>query len=343
MRIGARWVVGFAFATCLSAERAAAATFTLLNQPPGSNVTAADINDSGVVVGWTSATSSQQDTGFIYQNGVLTPFSVPGALATQAQAVSNSGEIVGSFVTVGDGRQFSHGFILKGSTFLSFDAPSGFTDIDVEGANNNGDIVGLYGNGGTEQPFHGFILSEKTGAFTSLDHGGSGTTISDINDLGEAVGFNGVVGFTYKDGVFTDLAVPGRFPFSINDAGEIVGVDFLRNGTGFILNPDGSIAAEGVVYPGSRSTLLEGINNHGQIVGMFGLPPTDPNFDAHQHSFMLDLNAGGVPAAAVPEPSSWALMLLGFAGLGAAIRRRRRRAPSALRRPDFGLAGNMQH
>jgi PEP-CTERM motif-containing protein len=52
----------------------------------------------------------------------------------------------------------------------------------------------------------------------------------------------------------------------------------------------------------------------------------------HADSFTLDV--GGVIPPTVPEPSTWAMMLLGFAGLGyAAVRRRvksvdRRRAPS---------------
>ena len=44
---------------------------------------------------------------------------------------------------------------------------------------------------------------------------------------------------------------------------------------------------------------------------------------------MLGLNTPGLPAyvsvsAAVPEPTSWALMLVGFGGLGAVLRRQRR-------------------
>ena len=35
------------------------------------------------------------------------------------------------------------------------------------------------------------------------------------------------------------------------------------------------------------------------------------------------------PATAVPEPSTWAMMLLGFAGIGLAMRRRRKRAALA--------------
>jgi hypothetical protein len=32
----------------------------------------------------------------------------------------------------------------------------------------------------------------------------------------------------------------------------------------------------------------------------------------------------------VPEPATWAMMILGFAGIGAALRRRNRTAPAAV-------------
>ena len=43
-----------------------------------------------------------------------------------------------------------------------------------------------------------------------------------------------------------------------------------------------------------------------------------------------DLDAGVLdPAAGVPEPATWAMMLLGFAGLGFALRRSRRKVAIA--------------
>jgi hypothetical protein len=39
--------------------------------------------------------------------------------------------------------------------------------------------------------------------------------------------------------------------------------------------------------------------------------------------------SGSITASAVPEPSTWAMMLLGFAGLGFAFRQSRRKAAVA--------------
>jgi hypothetical protein len=45
--------------------------------------------------------------------------------------------------------------------------------------------------------------------------------------------------------------------------------------------------------------------------------------------FVLNFTLFGSPVAAVPEPSTWAMMLIGFAGLGFAFRQSRRRASLA--------------
>lgn len=42
-----------------------------------------------------------------------------------------------------------------------------------------------------------------------------------------------------------------------------------------------------------------------------------------------NVNLAGAPMGAVPEPGAWALMILGFGGAGAVLRRRRRLAPTA--------------
>jgi hypothetical protein len=56
----------------------------------------------------------------------------------------------------------------------------------------------------------------------------------------------------------------------------------------------------------------------------------DPSFtDASDYSILLSAGVGNSLPGGVPEPKSWALMLLGFAGLGVLMRSRRRIATVA--------------
>lgn len=60
----------------------------------------------------------------------------------------------------------------------------------------------------------------------------------------------------------------------------------------------------------------------------------DPTFLSDNPDFSLEFSAGivntlGVPPGGVPEPATWAMMLVGFAGIGWTLRRRGRRAVAA--------------
>jgi hypothetical protein len=58
------------------------------------------------------------------------------------------------------------------------------------------------------------------------------------------------------------------------------------------------------------------------MLGLSSLRLTDPNVLSGQ--LPLDVTGGGPAIAAVPESSTWAMMLLGFAGVGAMTYRRRK-------------------
>lgn len=164
------------------------------------------------------------------------------------------------------------------------------------GINDLGEIVGDFGN-----------LNTKIGAgFLYVD--GRYTTISDplgtaysaafgINNLGEIVGqyatgsnttLTGIYGFLYKAGTYTTISVPGSlytFAQGINDFGQVVGSYQSDEGGGWFLYRDGTYET----FPGGLAA--QDINDFHRVVGV-----------------------GGVPF--VPEPSTWSLILLGFAGLG---------------------------
>lgn len=95
----------------------------------------------------------------------------------------------------------------------------------------------------------------------------------------------------------------------INDLGQIVGYyeDEDHNTNGFLYS-DGTYTTINV--PGASSTIPTAINDLSSIVGYY-----DGN-----EGFLAMLGP-----AAVPEPSTWAMILLGFASLGYVGRRRLRR------------------
>lgn len=96
-----------------------------------------------------------------------------------------------------------------------------------------------------------------------------------------------------------------------------------------LTGPLGSLQSNGAFQGSQRLSF-------GFLNGSFGAA-NDINFDASQNNtFRIDLSGGGqtvsafaqigtgAVAAAVPEPGTWAMMLVGFGGMGVALRRRRR-------------------
>jgi probable HAF family extracellular repeat protein len=125
----------------------------------------------------------------------------------------------------------------------------------------------------------------------------------------------------------TSLTLPGQ-PISsatgINDFGTIVGYAGFDKGDTF--------ASYAVVWHGTHPTDLESlsggsseataINDRGEIVGY----STDKNGDTEA----VIWTASNDIASAIPEPSTWAMLLIGFAGIGLMTYRRRKSAMLAV-------------
>jgi uncharacterized membrane protein len=111
----------------------------------------------------------------------FTSFDFPGAVNTQATAISPSGDIVGRYFSA-NGQQ--HGFLLTQGKFQTID-PLGSTYAEINWINPSGQMVGAYrlvdGKG------HGFLLS--AGQFITIDYPGSrGTIAGGISSSGDIVG-----------------------------------------------------------------------------------------------------------------------------------------------------------
>jgi probable HAF family extracellular repeat protein len=289
----------------------------LADPTQGPSTIASDINNSGQIVG--QYNNSHGVFGFVYANGVYTDLDDPlGHYTlnsktysyTTATGINNLGQIVGNYGD-GSGSATGNGFLYSSGTYTTIAFP-GAAQTQIQGINDSGQIVGTYStNSGPPYNVRGFVYSN--GTYATLNY--PSATVSQafgINNEGQIVGNYSTsagqqLGFLYSNGNFTSLSGPSGAlfptPFSINNLGQIVGSYNGNNDTeilsflywnGNYSSVDGPINAHDV--------RAFGINDSGEIVGLY-LPGT-------------------------PEPSTWAMMILGFAGVGFMTYRRRTGSPA---------------
>lgn len=161
------------------------------------------------------------------------------------------------------------------------------------------------------------LLLATSCAFMALTVAGTANAATPIVLEEEDGSLTGEFGATVTTaGAFTE-----EFTFEVPSAGVAgstistvavslaTNIDFtsvLLNGTAFTLSPNGSVEfgfIESMMVAGGLQTLtVNGISGgNGSFAGTISF----------------------VPSAAVPEPATWALLMLGFAGVGASLRRRK--------------------
>jgi probable HAF family extracellular repeat protein len=293
------------------------------------------------------------DTGFqgLTGLGTLGKYNV-------ATGINDAGQVVGwSGIIPGDS---SRAFITgpNGVGMTDIGTLGGFWSIAF-GINNSGQVAGVSDTGLTQtepgSPVHAFITGPNGMGMTDLGTlGGSDSSAQGINDAGQVAGNSFTATgephafITSPDGVgMTDLGTLGgsnSHARGINDAGQVVGDSFTATGEphAFITGPDGVGMTDLGALGGGWSVAL-GINDTGQVVGYSGTAAGD------SHAFitgpdgvgitdlnsLLELpagfviteavdinNVGQVIVAAIPEPQSYALMLVGLILIGFLGRRK---------------------
>lgn len=274
-----------------------------------------DINDAGTITGTAYGTAA--GTAFtLSATGQLKFLTSPQGRSGTPSAINNRGEVVGQT----DGS--------SGTRAAYWDANGTFRDLgtDLGGfsaaydINDNGDIVGLRGTN-----YKGFVRLADSTIIDIVAPGKDYTSVMAINNSGMVVGsgtsfFLGIAEafvWTAQSGLTTiSLANGGaQQAYDVNDAGVVVGSGYTSAGSvAFSWSAStGGVNLNDLIDPSSGWQLqsAQAINEAGQIAG-FGM------FEGSRRAFLLTPST----AASVPEPASWALMLVGFGCVGGAMRRR---------------------
>jgi probable HAF family extracellular repeat protein len=168
----------------------------------------------------------------------------------------------------------------------------GFQGTQARGINNLGQVVGFAKN--IDGPAHGFVFDNGTITLVDAPDAQLTTRLFDINDTGQAAGVYDLVTHGYVqdgNGRFTTIDVPGpvvrTIPYFNNNHGEIVGVyiDADEVGHGFFRDQSGKFTT--VEFPGALQSSAQGINDHGQIVGIYS-PGTSSGRFPDAHAFLLE-------------------------------------------------------
>lgn len=175
-------IVGNTDTEALTYQNAIVHTF---NYPGATGTQAYGVNNYGTIVGAYPVPGGKQSpagvvpyNGFIKKGSTFTKLVYPGAYATYARAISDTGAVVGSWYTA-TGQE--HGFMYGNGKYQEITYPGAY-NTQVNGINKYGSLVGWYTPTKTAGE-EGF--GYRGGKFYST---GSNVQLYGVNNLGDRVG-----------------------------------------------------------------------------------------------------------------------------------------------------------
>lgn len=217
------------------------------------------INNSGAVIGWINEAGHTQ--AFVYAAGQMELINTQGT-ESEGLGLNDAGMAVGS-VTMDDERAF----IADGNVIRLVDNHPQGSALDI---NNRNQVLVMQVTGADE--FRTLIWDN--GALTDIGTlGGKMTMGRDINDAGQVVGWSQTAtgayhAFLWSNGVMTDLSgVSGEFgaAVAINENGSVLIKSSNFDQTKNLIYHNGTVEDLGTF--GARYTVVNDINNRGEIVG----------------------------------------------------------------------------
>jgi len=214
----------------LLAQAATTYSFNFFEACPGCSTGTGGINNAG-----TAAAVSAADQGYLYNGSSSVPVIYPGSAVTVVTVPHNNGRVPGAWLN--STGVFQPLVREPDGSFTTYSGYPGSTFTWFLELNEAGDAVGYYALDPSDPTsIRGFVRSAN-GTYSSLSYPAAGandaTVILGWNEAGTMVGYSG------------DLVTSTNI--------------------GVIRTPDG--VWQSLLYPGSDSTMIWGINNPGTVVG----------------------------------------------------------------------------
>ena len=245
------------------------------------------INNSLLVAGYHNFASNSGFTlklplGFVTEN-------FPNSMMTQVIGINNTGTTDGFYV---DNGGTTHGFYKTGSTYTTVDYP-GTPFNQLLGQNDLGQASGYYSmSANNSTPDIPYIYNQLGGnvfEVITIPAAVGGAQATGINNSQQVSGFyidaGGVNhGFLLTAGLLTTLDPPGATfaqALGLNNRGQVVGqfMDAGGNTHGFLWTVANGFTT--IDEPnGVGTTIVNGINDNGVIVGFYGTAPINSGFVA---------------------------------------------------------------
>ncbi len=175
-------IVGFTDTEALTYQNGVVHTF---NYPGATSTQALGINNSGTIVGAYPVPGGKLSSGgvapfngYIKKGSSYTKLVYPGAYATYARAISDTGAVVGSYF-LASGQE--HGFLYANGKYQAMNYPGSYS-TQIAGINKYGSLVGKYQTSKTAS-VQGF--GYRGGSFYST---GTSVQYYGVNNLGDRVG-----------------------------------------------------------------------------------------------------------------------------------------------------------
>jgi hypothetical protein len=276
---------------------------------------ATGINNSGDVVGY-YRTADHNFLGFLDHNNTITSFAMPGASVTQPLGINNLGEIVGDYVPTSSAYELP--FAKIGSLYTLLEVPASVfanpTVTDATGVNDAGVIVGYSGlqDGSLTS---GYVATPVTDAPLDIALAGGDASAPVLLPVSQISSISGAIGGGVTSQIYSFIWAGGVFGATLSltpDAESTISYAFQLC-SGSTCGP--VVDSTPLKVDHWTGTLTDTLAAGAYTIGLVeDQPGVDPDFK---------LSFRSPVSSAAPEPAAWALLLLGFGGIGVSVRRRR--------------------